>query len=191
MPRTDDRDPLLMARVGRGDREALAELYARHAPAVHRLLVHLTGDVQHAEDLTQEVFVRAWQAAPRWRPEAPVLAWLRRIARNAGWNALAFAHRRRHLRRDGRAAALDAVERAVGDVPDAARRLADLEGAARVRAALAALSPPLRWVFVLVRLEGTSLAEAAEATDVPLGTIKSRLAAAERWLRERLLEPGA
>ena len=102
-----------MERVRDGDREAFAELYRREAPRVFAVLVHLCGARERAEDVLQEVFLKAWRAAPRWRAEAPVGAWLLAIARRAGWNASAFRRRRRALRRTGAAADIEAVDAAI------------------------------------------------------------------------------
>lgn len=169
-----------MERVRDGDREAFAELYRREAPRLFAVLVHLCGARERAEDVLQEVFLKAWRAAPRWRPDAPVGAWLLAIARRAGWNAGAFRRRRRALRRTGSAADIQATEVLAPRTEDA---LEAADEVTRVRGALARLSPPLRFVFVLVRLHGSTLAEAAEAAGVPVGTVKSRLAAAESKLR--------
>ena len=174
-----------MERVRDGDREAFAELYRREAPRVFAVLVHLCGARERAEDVLQEVFLKAWRAAPRWRAEAPVGAWLLAIARRAGWNASAFRRRRRALRRTGAAADIEAVDVSAPGRQDGPGQADEV---ARVRRALARLSPPLRFVFVLVRLHGSTLAEAADAAGVPVGTVKSRLAAAETKLRTWLQE---
>ncbi|MGE0190713.1 MAG: RNA polymerase sigma factor [Planctomycetota bacterium] len=170
----------LMERVRDGDRDAFAELYRLEAPRLFGVLLHLCGTRQRAEDALQEVFLKAWRAAPRWRPDAPVGAWLLAIARRASWNASAFRRRRRALRRTGLAVDVHAADPEASPAPDALARADDV---AEVRAALARLSPPLRFVFVLVRLHGSSLAEAADAAGIPVGTVKSRLAAAEAKLR--------
>ncbi len=149
-------------------------------------LFRLCADRQLAEDLTQETFLRAWRAAPRWRPLARVSTWLYLIARRLWWNASA----RRRLRRERGPA--HAERQAAGHGPDRApeplERLARRESAAAVQAALGELSPRLRLVFVLLRLQGCSLRETAQIAGVPIGTAKSRAAAAELTLR-RLLDP--
>lgn len=188
-------DARLMARVQAGDREAFRELHDRFAPRLFRLLVRLCGDGRRAEDLLQEVFLRVWKAAPRYEPLAPLEAWLRRIARNTAWSERDYRRRRPHLR----AASLDAFDAADEARDRNPRNTQPLEQAAlaeesrRLVAAVAGLPARLRWTFVLVRLEGLSLAEAALATELPLGTIKSRLFAAERRLASvlRRLDRGA
>jgi RNA polymerase sigma-70 factor (ECF subfamily) len=170
-----------MARVAAGDREAFESLYRDHAPAVMSLLYHLTFDRALAEDLTQETFVRAWRAASRYRPVAAVRTWLLAIARRRAWNEGAKRRVRAHLSKP-----MPADESADPSWHDPSRALSIGEEASRARAALSSLSPRLRLVFVLVRLERRSLAEAAEVAGIPVGTVKSRLAAAEDFLRRRL-----
>jgi RNA polymerase sigma-70 factor (ECF subfamily) len=172
----------LLRAVAGGDRGAFEALYARHAAAVMRFLHHLCHDAGLAEDLTQETFVRAWRAAPRFRPEASVRTWLLEIAKRRGWTA--SGRRARRARVWGTPLATTTTRAAPAPAPPEA--LLRKDEAARVRAALAALSPKLRLVFVLVRLEGCSFAETAVVAGVPVGTVKSRMAAAEAALRERL-----
>ena len=175
-----------MARVRRGDAAAFRALYDTYGPSVMRFLYRLCGDRGLAEDLTQEAFVRAWKAAPRWEPRARVRTWLFEIARRLAWNALAKRARRAPL-----AGAEGADWAAVAE--DDRDPLAPMH-AAQLRDALAEaltrLSPRLRLVFVLLRLEGCTLRETAAIAAVPLGTVKSRAAAAEARLRELLGRAG-
>lgn len=161
----------LLLAAGRGDRQAFAALYERFARPLMAFLHALTRDRAQAEDLVQETFVRAWRAAPRWEPRAAPSTWLFTIARHLAWSARPSAPRAGP--RPARPAA------APPSAPDAelGRQLAE---------AVAALSPPLREAFVLVRLHGLPLAEVATIVSAPLGTVKSRLAAAEAALRRHL-----
>lgn len=86
-----ERDDALVA-VAQTDRAAFALLYERHFTAVYRYLRTRTSSTDDTADLTQQVFLRAFEALPRYRPSrAPFAAWLIRIARNAATDA----HRRR------------------------------------------------------------------------------------------------
>jgi RNA polymerase sigma-70 factor (ECF subfamily) len=174
-----DADQMLMARVRDGDRQAFETLYGRFGSPVMGFLFRLCGDRSLAEDLTQEVFLRVWRAAAGWRPLGRVSTWIFQIAKHLWWNEAA----RRRRRRGRPAPAGDAAE---DGRPSPAERLARVEAAQAVQAALAGLSPRLRLVFVLVRLEGLPYAEAAEVAGIPVGTVKSRAAAAEAALRKRL-----
>ena len=182
-PSADPRsDSELMAAVAAGDREAFAAVYARFAPPLMAFLHHLCFDRQLAEDATQETFVRAWQAASRFRPGARLAPWLYRIAQRTAWTAGAARSRRGGRARGEDPATADPGLPAPGAVPvDAPAR--DREVAEALRGALRELSEPLRVAFVLVRMEGMSYEDAAQVLEVPEGTVKSRVAAAETALR--------
>lgn len=76
-------EPDLVARAVAGDREAFGDLYERLMPAVYRYIYYRVGDQAEAEDLTETVFLRAWEALGRYQTTAaPFLAWLYRIAHN-------------------------------------------------------------------------------------------------------------
>jgi RNA polymerase sigma-70 factor (ECF subfamily) len=141
---------------------------------------HLTFDRDVAEDATQEVFLKVWRAASRFREGARFTPWLFRIARNTAWNEAP----RRRLRAVGGEDGAGVPREAAGAAIDAAA--GDSEAAVAARAAVTALSEALRTAFVLVRMEGRSLEETAEILEVPVGTVKSRVAAAETFLRDRL-----
>jgi RNA polymerase sigma-70 factor (ECF subfamily) len=174
-----------MRRARAGDRAAFARLYERHAPRVMNLAWHLCFDRGLAEDVVQETFARAWRAAPRWDDRAPVAAWLSRIATRVAWNETARASWRRARPAGGDAGGPEPAAR--GEAPSSAA--ATREESARLVAAVQGLPPRLRVAFALVRLSGLSYAEAAEAIDVPVGTVKSRMAAAEERLRRSLGDP--
>jgi RNA polymerase sigma-70 factor (ECF subfamily) len=153
-------DPLEESRTRRvvgaaraGDRQAMSELYVLHAPAVHAHVLRVVRDVDDADDVTQQVFAKLLTSLDRYRPgEAPFIAWVLRIARNAAID---------HLRQ---ARAL-----AVGDVVDVHARDArprDDRGAdelrSSLRAALALLPQGQRDVLVLTHLVGLAPHEIAD-----------------------------
>jgi RNA polymerase sigma-70 factor (ECF subfamily) len=140
---------------------------------------HLTFDRAIAEDAVQEAFLRVWRFAGGFRPGNAFRPWLLRIARNLVFERGAAWRRAR--------APGGAPDPAVPAPAEASGEPGDREALrSALREALLGLSPPLREAFVLVRLSGRSYAEAAEALDVPEGTVKSRMAAAEEALRARL-----
>ena len=169
----DELTRLLQAAQG-GDRLALAA-FIRHSQAeVWRLCAYLV-DRQGADDLTQEVYLRAWTALPGWRGEAGARTWLLAIARRTCAQAI-----RRRLRRG-----VTAIEVA-GDhqvVPDPADAVLLIQ-------LLTALDPLRRAAFVLTQLLGLSYAEAAEVCGCPVGTIRSRVARARADLAGQLRDSG-
>lgn len=161
---------------GAGDRVALTAFVRRTQPEVWRLCARL-GDRAVADDLTQEVYARAIPALAGFRGASSVRTWLLQIARH-----VCADHVRRSVRtRRGQArlAAQLAPEDAV---------LPDPTGAVDLDAAIAALAPDRRAAFVLTQVIGLSYAEAAAVCEVPIGTIRSRVARARGDLLELLLE---
>jgi RNA polymerase sigma-70 factor (ECF subfamily) len=162
-------------RAAAGDPGAFAALYRAHAGRVYALCLRLEADAARAEELTQDVFVRAWEALPGFRGESAFGTWLHRLAVN-----VVLADRRAAWRRERRVMAVEdpaALERP-GEA-DPALAL-DLE------AAIAALPPGARAVFVLHDLEGYQHREIAAMTGIAEGTSKAQLFRARRLLRARL-----
>lgn len=83
---TDEQS--LITRVLDGDREAARALYEAHVHRVHRLVFRLCGDEELTHDLTQDVFIRAFDQLPRFRGEAALSTWLHRIAVSVTLNAM-------------------------------------------------------------------------------------------------------
>ena len=164
---------MLVVLASRGDEAAFAELVRRRQAWVRGTLRRLSGDVTLADDLAQDAFLHAWQKLAGLRDPDAFGAWLRQIAVNI-W--LQHARRQR--------IPMDAIEespRALnaeseGGMSNAVTRI-DLESAlTRLRAAE-------RLCVVLAYAEGMSHAEIAEATGLPLGTVKSHVARAAAKLR--------
>lgn len=166
-------DGATVRRILNGDRAAGERLVAEQYPRIYRLLRHLTGAVEVAEDLTQQTFLRAWQALASFRGEASLGTWLHRIAYHE------YTHWLR-ARRD------HAPLEAAGEVPDqqAASRLE----AVLLRGALDRLSPEHREAFLLYHVQGLSVTEVPLVVEAPPGTVKSRLFHARQRLRELLAE---
>jgi RNA polymerase sigma-70 factor (ECF subfamily) len=166
----------LLARCQQGDRRALEEFVARYHGRIHAFVMRQTGNDEMAREITQQVFLNALRALPRFEHRAPVTAWLLRIAVNICRNAA----------REQRAARTEPLEPdlpVADSVPEAAER--DLR-AAEVRAAVLSLPPSHREVLVLRHYLGYSLAEIARILGLPLGTVKSRLHYGLDMLRKRL-----
>ena len=163
----------------------LAALTAAMAPRIRRLAVRLCGP--DAEDGCQEVHAEIARSLPGFRGEAAPTTWAHRIAVRT---LARFARRRRarHEREPNASdLALDIDSAAVaGFMHEPFTRLAARERTARVRDAIDALSPLLRDALVLRVLEDLSYSEIATALELPLGTVKSRIAAATLRLAERL-----
>lgn len=156
--------PLLLA-ARDGDRTALERFVAAAQAEVWRLMAHLV-DPGSADDLTQEVFLRALRAAPRFRGEASARTWLLTIARRTAADEI---RRRQRLRR-----ATSATDDP-GPEPDPT-------GAVALDDLVARLDPDRRSAFVLTQVLGLPYAEAAAVCEVPVGTIRSRVSRARQDL---------
>lgn len=158
-------------------------LVEQHASDTYRLAAAIVGSAD-AADVAQETFVAAWQQLPKLRDGGSFLPWLRRICVNRSRNWLRTRSRR---------------PRAVVDLTDEATAAAlpdpggDFRGAAEARAvmepAFEALTADQRAVLALHYSMGLSIAEAADALGVRVGTAKSRLSAGLAALRRELTEP--
>lgn len=165
----------LVPRARDGDLDAFDQLVLLHTPAAYRIAVAVVGETL-ARDLVQDAFLAAWQQLPRLRDPERFGPWLHRIVVNRGRSMLRS-------------------RRAVREIPVSAWHEGTLVaphdgmGAAEARAVLAstfaALSFDQRAIIALHYAAGLSLREVAEALDVPVGTAKSRLAAALEALRKR------
>jgi RNA polymerase sigma-70 factor (ECF subfamily) len=153
-----------------GDRAALASFVRAVQPDVWRLCAHL-GDPDSADDLTQDVLVRAVGALPRFRAESSARTWVLAIARRACADDVRRRTRRR--RALGRA----------GPAPDIGP---DHAGGVEVDLLLGGLDPDRRAAFVLTQLIGLSYEDAAGVCGCPVGTIRSRVARARADLVEAL-----
>jgi RNA polymerase sigma-70 factor, ECF subfamily len=176
-----------------GDRHAFRVLVEREGPAVVTTCARVLGDRSEAEDVAQEAFVIAYRSLSTWRADGAFGAWLTRIATRLALRRL--AQRRQVTWLDPVAAEADPVgsERyrsmSRGDAVDPATSVLRFEREAELRAAVAALDEPYREVVALRFFAERSLAEIAEATNRPLGTVKTHLHRGLARLRRALEEP--
>ncbi|MGW0845009.1 RNA polymerase sigma factor [Streptomyces sp. NPDC002787] len=182
----------LRARLRTGDPEAFSSLFREHAQAVYGHAARLTADRNTAEDVVSLTFLEAWRLREKLLPDAEVpasgdgdnslRAWLFGIATNVLRNTRRTA--RRHSAALARLPERHAERETVPDFAD--ELVGRMEGADRLaaaRAALAKLRRREREVFALCVWSGLSYAAAAESLDVPVSTVRSRLARARQRLR--------
>ena len=196
MPGSDDaQERAAIIRSQRGDRSAFNLLVMRYQSAAYGLALRMLGDADAAADVTQDAFFSAFRNIRSFRG-ASFRAWLLRIVSN-GCNDYWRAQGRRP------ADSLDALLAGGDDAPGAAeptlaRALADEtwnpEGAAlraemvaAIEAAILRLAPEQRLVIILSDIQGLSYEEIARVAEIPLGTVKSRIARARARLRDVLL----
>ncbi|MGD2132622.1 MAG: RNA polymerase sigma factor [Maricaulaceae bacterium] len=183
----EDPDADLVARIGEGDAQAVRALVDRHLGRTLALARRMLGDEAEAEDVAQELFVRVWRNAGKWRPgKAKFETWMRRVALNLCYDRL---RRRREMVTDEPPeqidGALNAFERIDAD-----------DVSARVEQAMAALPERQRAAITLCSFEEMSNIDAADALEISVEALESLLARGRRKLRallaedvEALLEP--
>lgn len=165
-----DETTRLLREAADGDRVALAAWIRRSQAEVWRFVASGVG-AQRADDVTQEVFLRAIRAMDRFRGESSSRTWLLSIARRTVADEHRRTYRRRRIEATVEAMRHDTVEEPV-----------DVATQSHVGAAIEALDPDRREPFVLTQVLGLSYAEAAEVLDVPIGTVRSRIARAREDL---------
>ncbi|MEP7384740.1 MAG: RNA polymerase sigma factor [Gemmatimonadota bacterium] len=171
---TDHSDVALAAA---GDRRAFERLYRSHVNRVFAICARMVHDRSHAEELTQDVFVRAWDKLSLFRGDSAFGTWLHRLAVNVVLNARKSEGRQR------------ARFEADGDVIDTLPQstAASAPGAAiDIDAAISLLPPGARRVFVLHDVEGYKHEEIAEMLNITSGGSKAQLHRARHLLRETL-----
>ena len=185
MSLTERTDEELIALSKEGEETAFGEFVRRHTATVHRWMARAVG-VEDADDLTQEVFVKAYRGLPRFREEAPPRAWLASIADNAVKNRYRARGRLRRI-------FTSAADAAPGLEPEAPARSPEENaraGEARryVAEALKLLPGEFRMPVVLRDLEEWSYEEIATSLELPIGTVKSRISRGRGQLKA-LLRP--
>ena len=181
-------DAALVQRAQAGDRDAFRELVERYQTKIASLALGMLRNRDDALDIVQEAFTKAYQSLDRFQGHSSFYTWVYRITMNLCID---------QQRRDGRMTPvpLDDPDRSEESVlplepgprpDDPFERAREVQIAARLRDAIAELTPEHRAVILLREVEGLSYEEISEALDVPKGTVMSRLHYARRQLQARL-----
>ncbi|HSL43846.1 MAG TPA: sigma-70 family RNA polymerase sigma factor [Anaerolineales bacterium] len=172
------RETELVIKAQNGDRNAFSELVRIHAQGVMNVVYRMCGNTQIAEDAAQETFIQAWLHLSSFRPQASLRNWLYRIGVNAATDM---------LRKQKRIAPEDLEDFQLSDPQLGPEALfSQEERAALVQKAILSLPDASRAVLVLREYEGLSYHEIADALDIPVGTVMSRLNYARKVLKEKL-----
>jgi len=180
----------LVARARTGDKKALSTIVSENEQMVYNTALRLLGNREDAECVLQETFLKVFQAVPNFKGNSSISTWIYRIATNYALMKL------RDRKKDFSAiddaeykvskTALSAFNRSVGNNPHQAMENSELQG--RMEEAIDQLPPKFRSVFVLKDIEGMSLKEITEMTDMSLAAVKSNLHRARLFLRDKLAE---
>ena len=175
-------DEALVERAGNGgDNAAFAELVRRHQGKIRGLLLRLTGNATLADDLAQEVFLRAYRGLVGFEGHSRFSTWIYRIAYNVFLN---------HRSRCKELAALPQGFESSAAAPDSELSPGRFDLRSDLAAAIVELPERYRVVVTLYYLEDVSYPEIAEILDLPLGTVKTHLHRAKKLLRDHLSGTG-
>jgi len=177
----------IVERILAGDREAFAAVVSRYHRIVFSVAYRMTGSPAEAEDLCQEVFLRAFRSFDRFDSRMPLGPWLRKIACNRALNHLRHRNLERRILREP-----DAERPIEDEVTDSAegpeQRLLRSERSDRLQRALDLLPPLQRLAVTLKYVEGLATPEIAAAMEAPVNTVKTWLLRARERLRQELAD---
>jgi RNA polymerase sigma-70 factor (ECF subfamily) len=174
-------DQKLITAARRGDHEAFKELVRRYETRVAATVIGMLGKCPEAEDVGQETFIRFYKSLEKFRGESSLGTYLTRIAMNLSLNELRRRKRRAII-------FFHKPLEEVYDVPDAKASHQAADDKELVHQAIQKLEQKFRSVIVLRLIDGYSTEETARILNVPVGTVLSRLARAQKKLKE-LLKP--
>ncbi len=174
-----------MARIGGGDVAAFEQLVEMHQHAVVGTVAKMLGDPNDAEDVAQQVFVRIWKSAPRYKPQAKFTTWMFTITRNLVFNEMRRRQRKPSVSLEQREEEFHAPE-TPADAPGPAEEALQQELERAVDAAIAKLPEKQRLAVILRRYDELPYEEIGEILGMSLSAVKSLLFRARGQLKESL-----
>lgn len=180
-------DQDLVARVKRGDRGAFDLLVLKYQHKIAKLVTRYVYDRAEVEDVTQEVFIKAYRALAGFRGESAFYTWLYRIAINTAKNYLVFQGRRLpSTDREAEEVELTDEGAVLREISTPEHSVLTDEIARTVTRALNALPEDLRIAITLREIEGLSYEEIAAIMECPIGTVRSRIFRAREAIDKEL-----
>ena len=181
---TDD-DLNLIESFKQGDTSAFGEIVLRYQDKIYNLCRHMLGNAADAEDAAQDVFLKAYQALPKFQPEASFYTWLYRIATNTCIDYKKKPIFESLFGDSGEGERL--VHDRATDAPSPEKLYQSKQIDKALQESLGKLSPKLRAIIILKEIEELSYEEIADALEISMGTVKSRIARAREEL-QRLMQ---
>jgi RNA polymerase sigma-70 factor (ECF subfamily) len=172
-------DSTLIRRVLDGERDDFRFLVRRYQDLIYGMTMRQVGEPALAQDLTQEIFIKAFNGLSRFEHRASFKTWITRIALNT---VSSYFQSRSHRQRQRTLELLQSHHPHADEADDSADKERALTS---LQKAVAELDPKCREVIVLCKLEGKTYEEAAEILQIAAGTVGSRLSAAQHELRRR------
>lgn len=181
----------LISKAKSGDQDAFGQLVLDHQNKVYTLAVHFVGDREDAADLAQEAFLKAWRSLGSFQGESSFATWMHRLTTNVCLDWLRKQSRRQNI---SVAVSLDDEEANWTEPADSRQdpqeRLEQTERKQALTQAMQKLTEQHRRLLLMREVSGLSYQEIADALEVDLGTVKSRIARARMQLRKILLRDG-
>jgi RNA polymerase sigma-70 factor, ECF subfamily len=178
-------DEELIQALGNGDETALRALVDRHTPSIYRFSVRFTGDESLAQDVCQEVFLKLYRYAGRYKPGMPFKTWLFTVVRNTSIDlARPYAFRKVHSLDAPNSRALLEVEtqNVMHGTQTPEEKYSSKETAQRVDHAVQSLSENQRTAVVLKYYEGMPIQQIADVMEATVSSVESLLVRAKRNL---------
>ncbi|MGC1454670.1 MAG: sigma-70 family RNA polymerase sigma factor [Nitrospirota bacterium] len=172
----------LIERFKSGDTSAFEEIVVTYQDKIYSLCRYMLGNAHDAEDAAQDAFLKAYQALPKFQPEASLYTWLYRIATNT-----CIDYKRKPIFESlfgdsGEGEKL--VHDRASDAPSPEKLYQSKQIDEALRESLEKLSPKLRAIIILKEIEELSYEEIADALEISMGTVKSRIARAREELQK-------
>ncbi len=181
----------LIQRAKNGDQDAFGQLVLAHQNKIYTLCVHMVTDREEAADLAQEAFLKAWRSLTSFQGESSFATWMHRLTTNVCLDYLRKQSRRQNI---STAVSLDDEDSGWTEPADHSQdpqeQLERAEQKRLLAKALEELPEHHRRMLVMREVSGMSYQEIADALEVDLGTIKSRIARARERLRKILVQDG-
>ena len=184
MQHVDDID--LINRFKNGDTSAFGEIVLKYQDKVYNLCRHMLGNVADAEDAAQDVFLKAYQALPKFQPEASLYTWLYRIATNTCIDRRKKPIFESLFGDSGEGERL--VHDRASDAPSPEKLYQSKQTGQALKEGLGRLSPKLQAIIILKEIEELSYEEIADTLEISMGTVKSRIARARDELQKLMQE---
>lgn len=185
---SEPTDHQLVLRVQKGDKRAFDLLVLKYQYKLQAVVGRFIRDTDEVADVTQEAFIKAYKALPRFRGDSQFYTWLYRIAINTAKNYL-VSKSRRPANTDidvEDAEQFSNNEKLIDDTSPESSMMTD-ELAAIIKSALSSLPEDLRTALTLREFEGMSYEDIAVVMNCPVGTVRSRIFRAREFLDERVL----
>ena len=179
MKKLDDTD--ILRRFKNGDTSAFKEIVLAYQDSIYSLCTYMIGDPANAQDVAQDVFLKAYQNLKTFKPNASIYTWLYRITVNTCIDykrKISFESLFRHQQHEE-----DIIENEPSGDPSPESLYGSKQTAVAVKEALGKLSQKLKAVIVMKEIEGLSYEEIAGALDLSIGTVKSRISRAREELK--------